>query len=90
MAADTWSAGILLFHLQTGCYPFWSTVEMAGFQSSMDLAKAIVSREPDFSLLPPGHHRDLQVDLLSGMLEKTPEKRIKVIDALSHPWIASS
>lgn len=87
MEADVWSVGILIFHLHTSCYPFWSMEEMAGFASTMDLAKAINSRQPDFSLLPPEHGRELEIDLLSGLLQKKPAERMQVAEAIQHPWL---
>lgn len=63
---------------------------MASYSSSMDLAKAINSRQPDFTGLPVEDGRDLEVELLSGMLAKTASERITAAEALNHPWLLSS
>jgi serine/threonine-protein kinase len=66
--ADIWSFGVVLFEMLTGRRPF-DGEEVA------DVLAAILTREPDFTLLPgdlPGRVRQL----LTACLQKDPKQRI--------------
>ena len=76
--ADIWSAGVLLYYLAVGRYPYHAeTVYL--------LLKAI-DEEP--CSIPAGLDTALR-DLLSRMLEKDPAKRISAQECLTHTWSVS-
>jgi [calcium/calmodulin-dependent protein kinase] kinase len=75
-SCDIWSAGVVLFSMVYGSVPFKA--------SNMNELHTII-RDAKFTL-EPEVSKDVR-DLLKRMLEKNPEKRIKVPDILNHPWL---
>ncbi|KAF2205569.1 Pkinase-domain-containing protein [Delitschia confertaspora ATCC 74209] len=75
-AADIWSMGVTLFCLKFGRIPF----EKMGM---LELFDSIRNDEPDIGAdCDPGLR-----DLLLKLLEKDPEKRIKMEQIREHPWV---
>ncbi|KAG9235521.1 BcCMK3, calcium/calmodulin-dependent protein kinase [Amylocarpus encephaloides] len=75
-AADIWSMGVSLYCLRFGKIPF----EKAGV---LELYEAIKS--DDLNVDP---EKDVDFcDLLRMLLEKDPEKRIKMRELREHPWV---
>ena len=74
---DVWAAGITLYMMVTGRYPFREDVTM--YQKFEQIAHERVAIP---ETLPPA----LQ-DLLSGMLEPDPAKRLSVKTIRKHPWL---
>jgi eukaryotic-like serine/threonine-protein kinase len=69
--ADIWAFGIVLYEMLTGVRPF------AG-ESITDALSAIISREPDWTLLPDEAQRSAG-PLLRRCLEKDPRKRLQAM-----------
>lgn len=75
-SVDIWSAGVLLYLLVNGSYPF----EDNNFNH---LAYKILSEEATF---PDGMSIYLR-DLISKMLIKDPSERITLKEIMIHPWV---
>lgn len=85
--ADVWSAGIMMYQLLTGKFPFWDNVRDC---TLTQVWKAILTEKVDFNgndlrQVSPGAK-----DLLRKMLIRDRKKRITASEALSHPWLKDS
>lgn len=77
-AADIWALGLCLYALVYGSHPFVG-------ESYMDVEENIKSKEVEF---PQREDVSEQlIDLMKGMLEKSPERRLKMGQILMHPWV---
>jgi serine/threonine protein kinase len=74
---DMWAAGVCLYNMLTGTQPFISN------NNEEELRNNILNQEIHY-------HKDLSndaVDMLKGLLERDPEKRLSAPDCRIHPWI---
>jgi serine/threonine protein kinase len=78
-AADIWALGLSLYIIIYKNLPFWS-------ESLIGLFETIQSFELKFGDFPV-LSEDLK-DLMSKLLDKNPETRIKMLELLQHPWLA--
>jgi calcium-dependent protein kinase len=76
---DLWSAGVVLFVLATGHFPY--RCRKAGNHSRPDYSTLKISAEK-FT----GRSKEL-LELVSKFLELDPKKRISANEALENPWI---
>ena len=74
--ADVWSAGATLYTFVFGRPPFIADTVVATYDM-IATAPLELPREPSAEL----------GDLLRRLLEKDPDKRIKVAEAKQHPWV---
>jgi len=84
--ADAWSAGVCLFMCLTGTPPVHCAKQndrCFGAIASGKLRKLVKSWNMD------SYFSEQSIDLVSGLLTADPSKRLKLSEALEHPWLAS-
>jgi len=80
-ACDMWSVGIITYVLLTGRFPFWH-------KNKSQLYDLI--RYANYGW-PPGLEISTEAqDLISHLLDKSPDKRYTAEQALQHQWIAGT
>lgn len=81
------AAGVMLYHLLSGSFPFWSggPEEFHGM-SAAELRDGIVRGTPVFLKNPWTSYSPKVKDLICKMLEKDPRQRITARAACAHPW----
>lgn len=73
---DMWAAGVTLFYFLQGCTPFKSRKIPVLYEQIKTEPIAIPSRlEPDLQ------------NLLSGLINRDPVKRLTVKEVMRHPWV---
>ncbi|KAJ4809345.1 Calcium-dependent protein kinase [Rhynchospora pubera] len=77
---DVWSAGVILYILLCGVPPFWAETEQG-------VAQAIIRSVIDFKREPWPRVSDNAKDLVRGMLNPDPKKRLTAQQVLDHPWL---
>lgn len=80
-ASDIWSCGIILYILLSGVPPFWAQTEQGIFD-------AILAGNLDLTSDPWPKVSAEAKELISGMLESDPKKRLTTAQVLAHPWVA--
>ena len=87
---DIWSAGIALYIMLSGTFPFNIKKYSDSFFDANDVAKKnivlkniIINQNPK----PIEKISDNARDLLNGLLNKDPNKRFTIDEILKHPWI---
>ena len=83
--ADVWSAGIMMYQLLTGKFPFWENVRECTLQQ---VWKSILTEQVDFEAAELSHISPEAVDLLRQMLHRDQNSRASANEALHHPWLA--
>lgn len=77
-STDIWSAGVLLYTVCSGHFPFYDESK-----SIPNIIEKILNSEPDY----PNYFDENLVDLLKNMFIKDPIKRISINQILQHPWV---
>ncbi|KAM3365288.1 hypothetical protein ACQJBY_015190 [Aegilops geniculata] len=77
---DVWSAGVILYILLCGVPPFWAETEQG-------VAQAIIRSVIDFKRDPWPRVSDNAKDLVRGMLNPDPRRRLTAQQVLDHPWL---
>ena len=85
---DIWSAGISLYIMLSGTLPFnlknkgSSSMEESS-ENNIELQYSIINNKPK----PIEKISDEARDLLKGLLNKNPNKRLTIEQILNHPWL---
>ncbi|KAG6604582.1 CAMKK/CAMKK-META protein kinase [Phytophthora cinnamomi] len=77
--ADVWALGATIFMLKFGNPPFLAKSAMQMFER--------IQNDP---LVFPSAIDPLLAHLLNGMLTKTPQKRLTLLDVMVHPWVTKN
>ena len=86
--SDLWSVGVLSYILLFNRYPFDCPPASKNqpLSPTSDIFQIILNNEPDYS--PKGMKiSPVARDFLEGLLEKDPQKRRKLEDVMSHPFL---
>ncbi|KAJ2079371.1 hypothetical protein H4R24_003815 [Coemansia sp. RSA 988] len=78
-AADIWSLGVCLYSF------IYSTLPFKG-HSTIEVLDSISEDELKF----PGPYDEQLQDLLSRMLDRSPDSRIRIDDIREHPWVTQN
>ncbi len=75
-ASDVWSAGVVLYAMLYGTVPFKAS-------NMTELQRQICKGQTTFKdeISPES------IELLKGILEKDPKKRLSISEILRHPWM---
>jgi calcium-dependent protein kinase len=84
--ADIWSAGIMMYQLLTGRFPFWDNVRECSLQQ---VWKAILKDEINFEARELRQISHSARDLLKQLLDRDPSSRLTASEALRHRWLRS-
>ncbi|KAI8474174.1 MAG: kinase-like domain-containing protein [Monoraphidium minutum] len=89
-ASDLWGAGVLLYQLLTGRFPYWdctvdALAQMGTQQVLMDVSRGTIMLDTPScrKLSPPARA------LLAALFERDPTRRVSAHAALRHPWMAA-
>lgn len=77
---DCWSIGVMLFEFLSGEYPFNTS------KGESDLFNAIQNSKFSFNENWDSISDEAK-DLVKGLLEKDPSKRLSIPDVEDHPWM---
>lgn len=87
ISCDIWSLGVIMYILCCGYPPFYSR---SGNPISPGMKKRIKKGEYAFPNDDWNGVSQEAKDLISGMLETVPEKRLKIDDVLKSKWLLNS
>jgi len=76
---DNWALGVLLYEMLVSALPFYGDDEEELEQQILRGALNI-----------PGYISKEATDLISGLLERVPEKRVNLVDIPNHPWMVKN
>ena len=93
---DIWSAGISLYIMLSGTLPFSimyndsdtdtnNTNRNTKKNKNITIKNAVINNNP--KPIPIEEISDDAKDLLKGLLNKDPDKRLTIDEILKHPWI---
>ncbi|CAJ1397946.1 unnamed protein product [Effrenium voratum] len=85
LCADIWSLGVVLYVLLVGASPF----RITGVESRTETSKRILAGSYDTSRAGWLNCSERAKDFMSKLMLVEEPKRLQVLEALRHPWLAS-
>jgi serine/threonine protein kinase len=85
MEADVWSVGIMMYRFISGRFP-WFDAE-PGKVAPGQIMNAVLSEPIPLDTPTWRYKSDACRDLVRRLLQRDPQKRIPITDALQHPWL---
>ena len=83
--ADMWACGVILYRILSGFPPFEPTETADVFRLFEDIDNVVLDfSDPVWELVS-----DEALQLIEGLLEADPSKRLTAEEALQHPWMVS-
>ena len=94
---DIWACGIALYIMLSGTFPFIvddKGSEISSFNDKSNKSEAYYNKEIKLAIInkEPNEIENISTeakDLLNGILNKDPNKRLTIEQILSHPWLNS-
>jgi len=78
--SDLWSVGVIFFEMLVGSTVFYS-------QTIQDLQKLVAEKDVRIPTFLQNTCTPLCLDLLKGLLQKDPDRRLSWDEFLGHPWL---
>jgi len=85
-AVDVWSLGVMLYKCLSGKLPFPPSNSRSMVIQESDPKRAIQDEYPKL----PGRVSESAKNLVDGMLERDPAKRLTIEQVLAHPYLSSA